>query len=258
MQPCPAGSSECRISRTWSVVAHVRDDDLVARARPRTTSKSSKLARPSSTGVLTARFPRTTNDLAPAFAVGERPLLMRSTLALRPVMTSTSTRRLDRSSGLDLSASATCMVMMPFWMVGRTLATVPSSVSSPTLTGTGRPTASRLACTSETVASTRNELEVGDARDDVALADRRALLGERPGEHARCGRPSAPPGSSWRRASSSSLRERGHLERQSVELGGRAPAARCCALGLELLELDDRLRLGSSDSCSCSSEISPS
>ncbi len=74
---------------------------------------------------------------------------------MRSMITKTSTRRCERSSGLVFSLKATEIVMTPFWTVGTTLATVPFSVSSPMRTATGSPADSRRAWTSETVASTR-------------------------------------------------------------------------------------------------------
>ena len=46
------------------------------------------------------------------------------------------------------------------------------------------PARSRPAWTSETVASTRNEVQVGDARDDVAAANQRAFLRQHPRQDA--------------------------------------------------------------------------
>ena len=127
-------------------------------ARPAVTSKNSTLDSPNVAISRTARSPRTTNTGCVPSPEANGPRRTRSVAGRRAVTISTSTRRFDRSSGFDGCASAMTTVMVPLTTVGSTDAIVPSSVSLPTRIVTGCPALSRLACTSDTLASTRNDV----------------------------------------------------------------------------------------------------
>jgi len=138
---------------------------------------------------------------------------------------------------------------MPFWIVADRGDRSVEGLS-PTLTATGRPTPAACVhvrhCGVDAVGG-----QIGDARDDIPC------LIEVPSSvrvhvSTPCALPSAPRG----RADGGFLdlpAERGHLERESFEFGGRG-LLRVLPLGLELLELDDGLRLRQLKRRNCSSK----
>ena len=173
------------------VVRHVRDDHHVARgATPRAPRSGSGSPRRAGPGAARRRRPRTTNALCTPSPVANGPRPTRSTRALRSVSTSTSTRRFGRSTGRDLSASddGERQHAVADRRVDRGDGALAASPRRPS-TRAGRPSAIRPAFRSETVASTRNAERSATRAIGVALAHRRALLGEGPGHDAVAVRP---------------------------------------------------------------------
>ena len=201
---------------------------------PDVSSTSSAPAIPMRIGTRTARSPRTTKAWT-RVVVGEGPAL-HAQRALRSVMIRTSPRRLGRRPGCDGWASAAVNCSTPFSTVGKTSLTVPGRSASLSREDHRHAGRSRPACTSDTVAVTRNDVRSA-MRAMTSPLRTSAFLRQHPRQHAVAIR-------LRRRHEAPRLRrflvERSALEREAFQLHARS-LLRVATLLLQLRQLDLRL-----------------